>query len=125
MGHDPDPAAEAERLRGLIRDAHAAVKDLRAAIRETEQLRAQLVDRFELAANEAIAELSNHLQTEANRLTAQLNDSVRATRDDIARHLLDARIQYDRAADNFVIVFAGAKYVEDEPMPYPERIPPR
>lgn len=124
MGHDPDPAAEAERLRGLIRDAHAAAKDLRAAIRDTEQLRGRLVDKFEAAANDAIAELSNFLQAEANRLTADLNASVRATRDDIAQHLLDARIQYDRAADNFVIVFAGAKYVEDEPLPYPERITP-
>ena len=125
MGHNPDPAAEAEQLRGLIRDAHAAVKDLRAAIRDTEQLRAQLVDRFEAAANEAIAELSNFLQGEANRLTADLNASVRATRDDIAQHLLDARIVHDPEANNFVIVFAGAKYVENEPMPYPERIPPR
>ena len=125
MGHDPDPAAEADRLRGLIRDAHAAVKDLRAAVRETEQLRGQLVDRFETAANEAIAELSNFLQAEANRLTAQLNAEVRAVRDDIAKRLLDARIVHDPQADNFVIVFSGAKYVEDEPMPYPERMTPQ
>lgn len=124
MGHDPDPAAEADRLRGLIRDAHAAVKDLRAAIRDTEQLRAQLVDKFEAAANDAIAELSNFLQTDANRLTAQLNASVEAARDEIAQHLFDARIEYDKAADNFVIVFQGAKFAEREQLPYPERMTP-
>lgn len=124
MGHNPDPAAEADQLRGLIRDAHAAVKDLRAAIRETEQVRAQLTGRFEAAANEAIAELSNHLQAYANRLTAQLNASVEAARQEIVNHLADTRIQYDKAADNFVIVFAGAKFIENEPMPHPERMSP-
>lgn len=125
MGHNPDPAAEAEQLRGLIRDAHAAVKDLRAAIRETEQLRAQLTARFEESAGDAIKELSNFLQSEGNRMTASLNASVEAARAELAKRLFDARIQYDRRADNFAIVFGGAKFVEDEPMPYPERIPPR
>ena len=124
MGHTPDPAAEADRLRGLIRDAHAAVKDLRAAIRETEQVRAQLVARFEASASDSIRELSNWLQSEGNRMTASLNDSVEVARAEVARRLFDARIQYDKAADNFMIVFEGAKFVENEPMPYPERMTP-
>ena len=124
MGHNPDPAAEADQLRGLIRDAHAAVKDLRAAIRDTGQLRAQLTDRFEAAANDAIAELANHLQTIANGYSAGLNANVEAAREEIARHLFDARIRYDETADNFVVVFQGAKFIEDTPAPYPERMAP-
>ena len=125
MGHQPDPAADAERLRGLIRDAHAAVKDLRAAIRETAQLREQLAARFEASAAESIKDLANWLQAEGNRMTASLNASVEAARADLARRLFDARIQYDKSADNFVIVFGGAMFDENEPLPYPERIDPR
>lgn len=121
MGHAPDPAAEADRLRGLIRDAHAAVKDLRAAIRETEHTRAQLAARFEESANDAIGELANHLQVIANEYSAGLNANVEAARHEIAQHLFDARIKYDEAADNFVVVFQGARFQEDTPAPYPGR----
>lgn len=124
MGHDPDPAAEADRLRGLIRDAHAAVKDLRAAIRETGQLRAQLAAQFEESANQAIGELANHLQRVANEQAADLNAHVEEARAEVARHLFDARIKYDETADNFVVVFQGAKFIEDTPAPYPERMAP-
>ena len=124
MGHDPDPAAEADRLRSLIRDAHAAVKDLRAAIRDTEQLRAQLTAKFEAAANDAIGELANHLQKIANEYAAGLNANVEAARQEIAQHLFDARIKYDETADNFVVVFQGAKFDENRPPPCPERITP-
>ena len=124
MGHDPDPAAEADRLRGLIRDAHAAVKDLRAAMREAAQLGDCLAARFEDIANREVMDMANQLQQQANDLTASLNASVEATRDEIARRLFDARIQYDQAADNFVIVFQGAKFVDNEPLPYPERMTP-
>jgi len=121
MGHDPDPAAEADRLRGLIRDAHAAIKDLRAAIRETAQLRDQLTARFEESVNQAIRELNNHLQEIANEYSAGLNANVEAARQEIANHLFDARIEYDKSADNFMVVFRGAKFREDTPAPYPER----
>jgi DNA anti-recombination protein RmuC len=121
VGHDPDPAAEAEQLRGLIRDAHAAVKDLRAAMRESAQLRGQLDAQFEETANQAIGELANHLQEMANEYAAGLNASVEAARQEIAERLFDARIEYDEAADNFVVVFRGAKFIEDTPAPYPER----
>jgi len=121
VGHDRDPAAEADRLRGLIRDAHAAVKDLRAAIRETGQLREQLTARFEESANQAIRDLANHLQAIANEYSAGLNASVEAARQEIADRLFDARIEYDEAADNFMVVFRGARFREDTPAPYPER----
>ena len=121
MGHAPDPGAEAEKLRGLIRDAHAAVKDLRAAIRDTDRLREQLAARFEESVNEALGELANHLQQMANEYSAGLNDSVDAARQEIASHLFDARIEYDEKADNFAVVFRGAKFVDDTPLPYPER----
>jgi F0F1-type ATP synthase membrane subunit b/b' len=121
VGHDPDPAAEAEQLRGLIRDAHAAVKDLRAAIRDADRQRGQLDARVEESANQAIRELGNHLQLAANELAVELNANVEAARQEIANHLFDARIEYDEAADNFMVVFRGAKFAEDTPAPYPER----
>lgn len=124
MGHDPDPAAEAEQLRGLIRDAHAAVKDLRAAIREAAQLRAGLAAEFQAAASAEIMDVANHMQAQANAAAAELNASVKTAREEIAQRLFDARIEYDQAADNFKIVIPGAVFDQDAPAPYPERMTP-
>lgn len=124
MGHDPDPAAEAEQLRGLIRDAHAAVKDLRAAMRQAAQLGAALAADFEATANREVMDMSNQLQALSNEYAATLNAQIEAARQEIAQHLFDARIQYDETADNFMVVFRGAKFIEDTPPPYPERITP-
>lgn len=124
MGHNPDPAAEAEELRGLIRDAHAAVKDLRAAMREARQLGAGLAGDFEVIANSEVMDMANQVQQLANEMTVSLNASVEAARLEIVQRLGDARIQYDKAADNFVVVFQGAKFTEGTPLPYPERMTP-
>lgn len=125
MGHDPDPAAEADRLRGLIRDAHAAVKDLRAAMRQAAQLAAALTADFEAIAAREVKDMSNQLQLVANDHAAALNASVETARREVAQHLFDARIQYDEKADNFMVVFRGAQFIEDTPPPYPERITPQ
>lgn len=121
MGHDPDPVAEAGRLRELIRDAHAAVKDLRAAIRDTEHTRAQLAAEFHAAATEEIERVANHMQAASNEHARDLNIAVEAARQEIAARLFDARIEYDEAAGNFRIVIPGARFIEDTPAPYPER----
>lgn len=122
MGHTPDPAAAAEQLRGVIRDAHAAVKDLRAAIRDARQLGASLAADMERIANGEVMDMANQLQRMANGYSAQLNAQVETARNEIAQHLFDARIEYDKAADNFVVVFQGARFTEDTPPPYPERM---
>lgn len=125
MGHDPDPAAEAEQLRGVIRDAHAAIKDLRGAMRQAAQLAAAMTADFEDIAAREVKDMANQLQAAANDYAAALNASVETARREIAQHLFDARIKYDEAADNFVVVFQGAKFIEDAPPPYPERITPQ
>lgn len=124
MGHNPDPAAETKRLRDVIREAHEAVKDLRAIIREARQLGADLAAEFEVIANREVMDMANQLQQYANEQAVSLNASVKAVRREIAEHILDARIEYDQAADNFVLVFRGAKFTEDMLMPYPERMTP-
>ena len=124
MGHDPDPATEAGQLREAIRDAHAAVKDLRAAIREARQLGAGLAAQFEDIASREIMDMANQLQQESNEYAAELNARVEAARQEIASRLLDARIEYDEKADNFAVIFRGAQFTEDSPPPYPERTRP-
>lgn len=124
MGHDPDPAAEAAQLRGLIRDAHAALKDLRAAMREARQLGPALVAEFQALATAEIQDVANHMQEQSNLRARELNAAVDAARVEIANRLFDARIVHDPVADNFKIVIPGASFDDHVPMPYPERMPP-
>jgi hypothetical protein len=72
------PAAldTAAQLRDLTRDAHAAAKDLRAAIREARALVAGLDGMIETRINDRIAELNQHVRADAQRYAAELNAGI-------------------------------------------------
>jgi hypothetical protein len=90
--------AQLAQLRELIREAHGATKDLRAAIREARAFADGLVGLVDKAAEAArraayeagcvqVAELEAHLQGEMNASAAKLNQAVIEARGHISRAL--------------------------------------
>ena len=88
--------AQLAQLRELIRDAHGATKDLRAAIKEARAFADGLVDLVDKAAEAArraafeagcaqVTELEAHLQREMNASAAKLNQAVIEARGHISR----------------------------------------
>jgi F0F1-type ATP synthase membrane subunit b/b' len=90
--------AQLAQLRELIREAHGATKDLRAAIREARSFADGLVALVDTAAESArraaheageqqMAAFQAHLQGELNRSAAKLNQAVIDARGHISRAL--------------------------------------
>lgn len=88
--------AQAIELRGLISDAHAAVKDLRNVIREYRELISRAPDMLVTAIEEAVAaefKATNRvLQAEVDRKSEELTASVTAVRKEILSQLMLAEL---------------------------------
>lgn len=120
MGHKPTPAEEIELLRETIRDAHAAIKDLRAEIRRADRLAPQLVEAFEQLHEREIEQLSNHMTAEANRQSALLNESVSQARQWILQQLTAQELVLDPANGVVLLNFPNRPLDDDVPLPYPQ-----
>lgn len=119
--------AQLEQLRELIREAHGATKDLRAAIREAKGYADNLVKMVDAAADSArraaydagcaqLAEYQAHIQGEMNRSAAELNKAIVAARDHIGKALLP-KVAMALAADPgaLVVQFDGNLFDADVP----------
>jgi hypothetical protein len=80
VGRTLTPAEQAEQLRDLIRQAHEAVKDLRAELRRADQLAPELVKRFEEVHDRETDQLVSHLTDTAVTVTDQMRAAVEEAR---------------------------------------------
>jgi uncharacterized coiled-coil protein SlyX len=114
-------------LRELIREAHGATKDLRAAIREARDYAGSLTKIVDAAAEaarraaheagcEQLAAFQEHLQGELNRSAAKLNEAVTEARGHIARALTPKLAAIDADAAALVISFEGNLF-DPDPVP--------
>lgn len=117
MGRRLTASEETQLLREVTRDAHAATKDLRAAIAEARALTPGLVTAFEQHHAREMQVLSDHINTEANRLAALLNESIDTARDVITDALTARELVLD--PDNGVIrlMFGGSHFDDHVPSP--------
>jgi uncharacterized protein YukE len=115
------PAQLAE-LRELIRQAHGATKDLRAAIREARKMTDDMADACAKAAYEAsndeMARWAAHVQREMNTRAADLNRAVDAARRHIISQLTMTRLI--PSGDGLRVEFAGANFDDDVPAAEPD-----
>lgn len=87
-----DPDIAAEELRELVREAHAAIRDLTRLLREaTQTLPAtaqQIVDKaMEERVNAEISKLNDHIQSESERATRKVDSEIVKARDWIIHNL--------------------------------------
>lgn len=87
-----EPDIAAEELRELVREAHAAIRDLTRLLREaTQTLPAtaqQIVDKaMEERVNAEIVKLSDHIQSESERATRKVESEIVKARDWIMHNL--------------------------------------
>jgi hypothetical protein len=118
-----DPEAErarqVEELRLLIRQAHEAVRDLRAALRDARKLTDEFARGAEAAAHAAAAaELGrwqSHVQAEMNRSAKLLNAAIERAREHIVKTLV---LEAADVADDGTVraVFAAPKFDDDVPV---------
>jgi hypothetical protein len=114
----------AEELRELTREAHAAVKDLRQAIREARSLADQVtLDMVELMAARANEEMDRtwrHIQKQANANSKSLHDAVTRARTHIIKALTPEVLE---PLDNGTVrvQFEGGNF-EPEPVPLGEEV---
>jgi hypothetical protein len=117
-------------LRELIREAHGATKDLRAAIKDARAFADGLVDLVPQAAESArraafeagckqVKELEAHLQSEMNASAAKLNQAVIEARGHISRALTPKLASLDLADDGgpgvLMVQFEGNLFDADIP----------
>jgi uncharacterized protein YukE len=120
-------------LRGLVREAHEAAKDARAAIRECKALTRDMADACAKAAfeasNDEMARWAAHVQREMNARAADLNRAVIAARDHIGRAMLpkigELLLDSDAAEPaRLVVEFSAALFDAEVPVPPEPEIPP-
>lgn len=108
--------ARLQLLRELVRDAHGATKDLRAAIREAKALEREMAETCAKAAGDAaIAEMDAfavHIQREMNEKARDLNRAVDAARRHVVRSLTMASLVPDDQG-GLRVTFHGAAFDED------------
>jgi F0F1-type ATP synthase membrane subunit b/b' len=89
-------AAETEELRALVREAHAAIKDMDRLLADYRRTHREAAQEARASAQQAAAaeldRFARHLQHEANAMAAELNRSVLAARAQIARQLAVAEV---------------------------------
>jgi ABC-type transporter Mla subunit MlaD len=116
--HTQTVGEAAEQLRGLIREAHGAAKDLRGLLREYRELKAQIVQETQKAANDELARLNRHLQQQMNEKARELNASVRVAQQHILKRLTLARLEPDpNHKDQLRFYFEGSPFDENYPLP--------
>jgi uncharacterized coiled-coil protein SlyX len=105
-------------LRDLVREAHAATKDLNRAIREAKSYADDLVKMVDAAAEasrraahtagcEQLAAFQDHIQHEMNRSAAELNKAIEAAREHIGRALMPKVAALDPDAGAILVQFDG------------------
>lgn len=119
-----DITEEMRALRDVIREAHEAVKDLRAAIRTAQLMGPDLTKRFQEHADREIGELDNHLQTLINQQSTELNAAVKVARDAIINQLLITEMVLDPDTNRVSFHFPPFMFNDHEPLPHPD-VPPK
>jgi F0F1-type ATP synthase membrane subunit b/b' len=117
-----------DRLRAVVREAHEATKDLRAALREARNYADeigknwagqldQIIELVETRAHEAAdAEMAEHgqqLQAEMNRQAAILNEVIDRARIAVVEAIIPAAAELRE--DGLVITWTGNKF-DDDPL---------
>lgn len=120
MGHRLTPEQEADRLNDVIRQAHETLKDLRDAIREARRLAPDLVSSFEATHEREMQLLSNHLTTESNRISTQLNDTIQSCREMIINQIMAGEAVLDASTRTVTIKFGNMAFDDHQPLPYPD-----
>ena len=120
LGELPGQLAE---LRELIREAHGATKDIRAAIKEARTLVDTFADACAAAAyhasNAEMGRWAEHVQREMNDRARDLNRAVIAARDHIGRALMPkiaaVELTDDDEPPRLIVQFAGNLFDADVP----------
>lgn len=120
MGHRLSASEEAQLLRQATREAHEAIKDLRAAIREARALEPALVSEFEAVHQREIALLSNHIAEESNRHAAALNADIERARDMIWNQVMSGELVLSADKREVRLILGTARFDANQPPPYPE-----
>lgn len=123
MSREDDLAAELPgqlaELRELIRDAHGATKDIRAAIKEAKTLVADFADACAKAAfdasNAEMARWADHVQREMNDRARDLNRAVVAAQRHIVSQLTMTRLIPDGQGHGLRVEFEGSLFDADVP----------
>jgi len=119
MGKTLTPEQEAEQLRAIIREAHEVLGDLRRTIKEASTLVTRMISGFEQLHAREMAQLSNHLQAEANRAAAQLEEEVQTAQQYILKRLTAADLTLDLHEGVAVLHFPAGMFDDQIPAPYP------
>lgn len=114
------PSEEEQRLRQATREAHEAMQGLASLLRQARELAPVLVSEFEQVHYREIAQLSNHLTAESNRLASQLNAEVQRARDFIWRRLMAGEVTIDQRTGAMTIEWDLGRFEDDQPAPYPQ-----
>jgi F0F1-type ATP synthase membrane subunit b/b' len=120
MGKRLTASEETALLADTVRAAHEATQALTAAIKEAHAIGPNLVANFEVIHRREIAQLSNHLTSEANRVSEQLNREVSDAQEHILRALHTAHLDLDPQNGIIVITYPDSTFSSTEPLPYPE-----
>lgn len=123
MGRQPTPSEEVQLLRQATREAHEAIKDLRAAIREANDLASTLVARFEQIHTDEIRQLSNHFTQEANRHASDLNADVTHAKEMIFRQIMAGELVLDPNTNVIRLRLGDWRFDDQIPLPYPQHTP--
>lgn len=120
MGRKLTVSEETEVLAGVVRAAHEALKDLKAAIREARALEPGLVEQYEATHHREIKQLSNFFTEESNHAATTLNNTVEEARVSIRDQLMAGEAVFDRHTSTVTIRFGSGAFDDQVPPPYPE-----
>ena len=123
MGRKPDLTPEEKQLRDLIRQAHEQTQALKDAIREARQLASALVADFEAVHKREIQLASNQLTADSNRISAQLNDTIRSCQKTIIEQIMAGQAVIDASDRTITIRFGNMAFNDRQPPPYPLAAP--
>ena len=124
MGHHPSASEEVQQLRQATREAHEAMQDLLAAIREARALAPSLVDEFQRIHTGEIRQLSNYFTSESNRQAASLNADIRHAREMIFNQIMAGELVLDPVRNVVFLRLGDVAFDDHQPVPYPT-IPPK
>ena len=119
MGRRLTASEETALLQATVREAHEATQGLRDSIRDALMLTVRLVDDFQAIADAEVRDFSNHLQTEINRQSAELNAAVDKARDVILHQLTATEMIIDKENEVVRLKFPPGKFDDNQRLPYP------
>jgi F0F1-type ATP synthase membrane subunit b/b' len=124
VGRKLTPAEEYEQLAEIVRQAHEVLGDLRREIRAAARLAPTLTRAFEEHADREIKQLSNHLTANANQASAELNQHICELRRQITEQLNRAEIVHDGENGTVGLLFNTMRFEDNVPPPFPDVITP-